>query len=254
MTRYRIAFPFLALLALALLPVSSGAQTVSRIWSFTPKAGAGPAVAEAIRAHTQYRDALGDPWDWDVYEVAVGEDTGKYYAASWNHTWADFDAYEAWPNGAAASAHFQATVAPLLEKISNEVTRANPEIAKLPSDPSYVPTLINVTDFYLMPGKQMAFSQALAKIHEAIVAADMPFYYSSDSREVGGSGPVYAIAGWGQRWADFVDPDTSMEEVMVQHYGEEEAMEIFTSFGESIHHWESFVVRYRQDLSSARGM
>ena len=254
MRRYRFAFPVLALLALALLPTSSRAQSVSRIWSFTPKAGAGPAVAEAIRAHTDHRDALGDPWDWDIYEVAVGEETGKFYAASWNHSWADFDAYDAWANGPAASAHFQATVAPLLEKVSNEVTRANEEIAKLPADPNYVPTLINVTDFYLMPGKQMAFNQALRKIHEAIVAADMPFYYSSDSREAGGSGPVVAIASWGRSWADFADPDTSMEAVMIQHYGEEEAMEIFSAFGGSVHHWENFIVRYRPDLSSARGM
>jgi hypothetical protein len=254
MTRYRITFLISVFVALALLPAVSQAQSVSRLWAFTPKAGAGPAVAEAIRAHVAFRDGLGDPWDWDIYEVEVGEETGKFYAASWNHSWPDFDAYDAWDNGPAAGTHFQATVAPLLEDVSNEIMRSNPDIVKLPTDPNYVPTLLNVTDFYLIPGKQMAFSEAIKKIHEAIVAADMPFYYSSDTRETGGTGPIFSIAGWGQSWADFADPDPSMEQAMVQQYGEEEAMEIFTAFSEAVHHWDSFVVRYRPDLSSARGM
>jgi hypothetical protein len=45
-----------------------------------------------------------------------------------------------------------------------------------------------------------------------------------------------------------------MEQVMLEKYGEEEGMEIFTAFSEAIHHTESFVVRYRRDLSSGGGM
>ena len=45
-----------------------------------------------------------------------------------------------------------------------------------------------------------------------------------------------------------------MEQVMMEAYGEEEAMEIFTAFGEAVHHMESFVVRYRADLSNVSGM
>ena len=255
MTRHRIGLLSILLPALALLmPTSSEAQDVSRLWAFTPKSGAGPAVAQAIRAHVEYRDALGDPWDWYIYEVEVGEETGKFYAASWNHSWADFDAYDAWENGPAASAHFQATVAPLLDKISNEIMRANHEMEKLPSDPNYVPNLISVTDFYLVPGRQGSFNDAIMKIHEAIVAAGLPWYYTSDFREAGGAGPLFSIAGMGQSWADFADPETPMEQMMIQHYGEEEAMEIFTAFGEGVRRWESFIVRFRPDLSSNRGM
>jgi hypothetical protein len=45
-----------------------------------------------------------------------------------------------------------------------------------------------------------------------------------------------------------------MEQVMMETYGEEEATEIFTAFGEAVHHWESFIVRHRPDLSGAGGM
>jgi len=244
------AFLFL-FVAMFTAPVQ--AQSVSQMWEFTPKAGAGAGVEEALRSHVEYRKSLNDPWSWQVYQEVVGPNVGKFYVASWSHSWADFDAYDSWAGGEAASAHFQATVAPLLEEMSNGISQEG-AISRFPDDPNWQPSLVNVTVFYLIPGKQMAFDESIRKIHDAIEGADMPFYYSSDFLVAGGSGPVYSIAGLSDTWADFADPDPSMEQVMTEAYGEEEAMQIFTAFSESVHHWESFVVRYRPDLSLLQGM
>jgi hypothetical protein len=254
MTRHRFSFPLLFLLALALLPATSSAQDLAQFWQFSPKPGNSPAFAEALRAHVEYRKELGDPWSWYVFEMVTGKDYPKFYVASWDHTWADLDAYDAWEGGAAASAHFQATVSPLVEKMSNHFTQSNRQMEKLPDDPNFAPTLVNVTTFFINPAKQGQFNETIMKFHEAIVEADMPFYYSSDFLVAGGEGPVFSIAGHGTSWADFADPDPNMEQVMIEHYGEEEAMEIFTAFGESIHHWDSFIVRARPDLSLISGM
>ncbi len=254
MTRHRFAFPFLFILALALMPAPSQAQDMARFWEFTPKAGNVPAFVEAFRAHVEYRKELGDPWSWYVYETVVGKDYPKFYVASWNHTWADFDAYDQWENGGAASAHFQATVSPLLEDMTTNISQANRAMERMPDDPNWVPQFVNVTTFYILPGKQGQFQEMIMKWHEAIEAADMDLYYSSDYLAAGGEGPLFSIAIMGDNWASFAEPDPTMEQVMVDHFGEEEAMAIFTGFGESVHHWDNFVVRTRPDLSLIQGM
>ena len=137
--------------------------------------------------------------------------------------------------------------------MSNEITQSNREMERMPPAPASV-SLVNVTTFYILPGKQMQFNQNMMKVHEAIVDADLPFYYASDYLVTGGSGPVFSIAGLGSSWADFADPDPDLEQVMMEMYGEEEAKGIFGAFSEAVHHWESFVVRIRPDLSSPGGM
>ena len=224
------------------------------MWKFTPKMGQGPAFEEAVRGHMEFRKAQGDPWDWQIYQVVVGENVGDYYAGSWSHTWADFDAYDAFEGAAILSAHFQATAGPLLEDMTTHISDGSQGIENRPPDPDYEVNLVFITEFYLMPGRQMAFNDALAKIDEAIKESGAPFYYTSSIPVMGASGPMFTIAGLGTSWADFADPDPNMEQIMMERYGEEEAMEIFTAFGESIHHTESRVVRYRADLSNVSGM
>jgi hypothetical protein len=70
--------------------------------------------------------------------------------------WADFDAYDDWADGPAAGAHFNATLGPLLEDMANSISQDGP-ISRFPDAPNYEPTLINVTEFYLIPGKQQGF-------------------------------------------------------------------------------------------------
>lgn len=254
MSRYRFVLSFVFLFMMALGARPAEGQEIGRLWKFTPELGQGPAFEAAFAAHMEFRKSQGDPWDWQIYQVVVGEDVGSYYAASWNHEWADFDAYEAFEGGAAMSTHFQATVTPTLKSMTSAITDGAQGISKLPESPDYEVNLINVTDFYLLPGKQGAFNEALRKFDEAIKGAGLPFYYTSDALVSGGSGPVISIAGLGSNWADFAETDPNMEQVMLDTYGEEEAMEIFTSFSDAVHHWESFVVRYRADLSNVSGM
>lgn len=254
MTRFRFVpfIVFVFVMALGMVPVQG--QDLGRMWTFTPKMGQGPAFEEALRGHMEFREAQGDPWDWQIYQVVVGDNVGDYIAASWDHTWEDFDAYDAYEGAGILSAHFQATAGATLEDMTTVITDDSQGIEKLPEDPNYEVNLVFVTNFYLMPGKQGAFNEALMKFDEAIKEANVPFYYSSSVPAAGGSGPLYTIAGLTSNWAEFADPDPNMEQIMVEKYGEEDAVEIFNAFGEAVHHTESFVVRYRRDLSSGGGM
>lgn len=253
MTKKSLVLAFLALFTLAWFPAGTHAQDLARFWKFTAKPGHQAGFEGALKAHMEFRASQDDPWTWHTYQVIVGEELGTYYVASWNHSWADFDAYGEWPNGGNAGRHFQATVFPLLKHQSTEISQSNRSMERMPADPSSI-SLVNVTTFHIIPAKQRQFYETIMKFHEAIVEADVPFYYASDYLVAGGKGPVFSLAGFGENWADFTDPDPTMEQIMVEKYGEEEAMKIFDAFSGSFSHWDSMILMTRRDLSSPGGM
>ena len=74
MTRYRFLSSFLFVFLMALGTVPAQGQELGRIWTFTPKMGQGPAFEGALRNHMEFRKAQGDPWDWEIWQVVVGEE------------------------------------------------------------------------------------------------------------------------------------------------------------------------------------
>ena len=249
MTKPPFVPTILFLLALAFLPGQGQAQDLSEAWMITPTAGSGAGFQEAFRSHMEFRKAQGDPWAWSMFEVVIGENAGDFMVISMDHSWADFDSYQDSDFIQLADPHFGATVGPLVETASSMILQGDTAFVKLPTDPDYEVSLVNLMTFHLIPGKAMAFNEALAKLHQAMVGADMPFYYMGSMPIIGGEGDTYSVAILGEKWADFVDPDPSMIQVMMETYGEEEAMAIFTAMGESYHKSESVMLRFREDLS-----
>ena len=244
----------LLFLTLAFIPTQIPAQDLSEAWLFTPKAGSGAGFQEAFRSHMEFRQNQGETWSWSMWEVVTGENVGDFMVVSMDHDWADFDTYENSEFAESVGPHWGATVGPLVEEMSNVILQGDTTFAKLPTDPTYAVDMINLITFHIIPGKMMAFYEGLGQIHEAMIGADMPVYYMGSMPVVGGEGDAYHIAIMGRNWADFADPDPNMMEVMAETYGEEEAMAIFTSFGESYHKSESVMLRFREDLSIILGM
>ena len=117
-------FPFTLMLGLCLAPFveSAPAQTIAMTYTLTPKAGSGAGFETALKRHMEWRVDNGDPWVWEIYQVATGDDLGAYVARSPGHTWADIDAYEASDFQPAAEAHFGATVGPLMASESSTIS------------------------------------------------------------------------------------------------------------------------------------
>ena len=249
MTKPTLLPAILLSLALAFIPTQTEGQNLSEAWMFTPKPGSGAGFQEAFRSHMDFRRTHGETWSWSMWEVVVGENVGDFMVVSMGHDWADFDSYQNSGFAETVGPHWGATVGPLVDEISNVVLQGDTTFMKLPEDPAYSAELINLMTFHIIPGKLMAFYEALGQIHEAMTGADMPVYYMGSMPVVGGEGDTYHIAILGRDWAEFADPDPSMMEVMAETYGEEEAMAIFTSFGESYHKSESVMLRFRGDLS-----
>lgn len=248
MFRIRWTPTVLVTLLSPLLFVPAQGQDLTMVWEFTPKAEALASFEAALKAHSEFRQENGDPWSWGIGQVVVGGNVGTYYALSGPHEWADFDAYGNSDFAKLADAHWAATVAPLVEKTTNWISRALPELSRLPEEEGEY-LLFDVTAFHLKPDGEMAANEAVGKVRQAMIDADAPIYWSAASPTIGAEGPTLSIMGMAENWAGFADPDPGMEEVLVEAYGEEGAMEIFNQFASSYHYYESFVVLARPDLS-----
>jgi hypothetical protein len=240
----------LFLFALAVVPARAQAQNLAEMWQITPKAGVEVGFQEAFKAHMDFRVAHGETWIWQTWEIVVGEDVGDFLIVSFDHSWADWDAYEVGDFMQVAGAHFGATVSPLVEDAANMIFQGDSTLSKMPTDPAYEPSLVNTMAFSLAPGKFMAFNGAMAQLHAAIVEADMPFFYLSSAPVVGGDDSDFTMAFIGESWADFTDPDPDLMQVMAEKYGEEEAMAIWTTLDESVAGIQSSMLRLRPDLSN----
>lgn len=235
-------------LFLGLLLTPARAQDLTMVWEFTPRSDAMATFEAALKAHMEFRQAQGDPWSWGIGQVVVGEKVGTYYALSGDHSWADFDAYNNSAFTQTADAHWAATVQPLLETATNWISMDLPDLSRPPSQPM-APTLYEVTAFYLNPGGEMAFNEGVGKVLQAVSDADAPMYWGTSTPRVGTPGPMMFITGMSEDWAGLADPDPNMEQILTEAYGEEGAMEIFRQFADAYHHYTSFIVVARPDLS-----
>ena len=164
-------------------------------------------------------------------------------------SWADFDAYNNSAFTQLADAHWAATVQPLVENEVNWISRSLPDLSRLPSEPSE-PTVFEVTAFYLTPDGGPAFNDAIGKVIQAVSDADAPIYWSASTPRVGAEGPRISIMGMSEDWAGLAEADPTMEQVLMEAYGEDGAMEIFNQFAGAYRYYTSFIVVARPDLST----
>ncbi|NNM06905.1 MAG: hypothetical protein HKO65_17545 [Gemmatimonadetes bacterium] len=248
MSGIRWVFATLALVLLAGLPRSGSSQDITMYWEFKVEPQSAAAFEAALKAHMEFREANGDPWEWRFFQQVVGKNLGTYMARAPGHSWADFDAYLGSDFSEVAGKHFDATVLPLVKEAWNGVDQENAELSHLPEnmDPY---TLFNVSVFYLKPDKMADFSEAVGTYKQLMIDHDFPFYWAVQSQAAGGDGPTMALVGFAESWADMAE-DPAVEAAMMETLGEEGAMELFQQFYGSFHHFENWIGQLRPDLSS----
>lgn len=252
MTRLRWIFATLVLALLGGIPSSALSQELTMVWEFKVKPGSAVAFEEALKAHMEYRESIGDPWEWLFFQQVIGENVGMYMARSPGHTWADFDEYMGSEIAQLAGTHFDATVQPLVEEVWNLIDQDNGELSRLPEDIEPY-TLFNVSVFHLKPDQMTAFSEAVGKMKQVVIDHDFPFYWGAQVQVAGTEGPSMALVGWAESWADMAE-DPAMEAAVVETFGEDGAQELFKQFYGSFHSFVNFIGMKRPDLSSGGGM
>lgn len=220
-------------------------HNLAQLWEVVPQKGQGPAFEAALKQHVAWRNAHGETWNWNIYQVVVGSNFGNFYVRSGDHTWADFDSYSL----PGADEHFQETVSPLLESISNVIMASDTVNVYMRTDGDF--NLLQIARYDVIPAKQQEVNAAIGKFSEAIRKQKNKMYHAFSSPAVGGNGE-WEITGVfpAENWASFEEPDPSFIELMMSEYGEEEAMEILNSFMSGVKKVASSVLVYRKDLSS----
>ncbi len=217
------------------------------------KPGMGSAFEMALKEHIAWRKAQGDPWTWDVYQVAVGDNIGDYSIRSANHAFADIDAYERWSMESGASQNFQATVAPYVETITHSVSVLNTELLRWPEDTEGY-TLFSVDRYQLKPGQQPVFEAVIKKFHDAAVQHDYPSYFAVLWGGLGAERPTVSIVSPYKSWADMEGPDEELGDFLTRALGEEAAGEMYQQYSGSWTTMKNYVTRHRPDLSSSSAM
>lgn len=255
MSSRRVVPTLFAALLLAVMSQSAWAQmnSLAQLYTVKPKAGMEIGFQTALKQHAEWRAQNKDPWSWTTYEVVQGENLGSFVIRSGDHSWADFDTYDA-GFGPVGNVQFQATVAPLVESTTASISTLDTAHVRLPDDMSKM-TLLQVVTYYLKPDQGQRFNEVVGKFHSAIVKTDYPAYYAFVNQVAGSVGPAVTLVLPFENWAAFEEPDKPMAAMLAEVYGKKEAAKMSEEFSNCFTRIETSVLRVRPDLSvTAPGM
>ena len=235
------------LLGLVSQNVLAQENNLARMYYMDAKTGMEAGLETALKQHAEWRKEQGDPWTWTVLQVVNGEHLGRFMARSGNHAWGDFDAYDT-GFGPKADIHFNATVAPLIESASSAITSVDTTNVNWHPNNDAV-NLISVTTFHLKPGQGEAFTQAINKLHTAIVEHNYPAYHAFEWNVNGAAGQAVSLILPYENWAAMEGPEEPFFAFMARVMGPEEIQKTFAAIDDTYHKQESFVLLQRRDLS-----
>jgi hypothetical protein len=109
--------------------------------------------------------------------------------------------------------------------------------------------LYEVFTYRLDASKWMEFLQLVEKTHQAIVQHDPEWQYSWEICRNGVVGMVAVLNVRHENWASLQEPEKSMEDVLKEAFGDEEARDIMQAWAQLDAESESFIVQYRPELS-----
>lgn len=215
-----------------------------------PKPGAAKQYEAARAKHMGWHKAKKDTWNWHVWEVMSGENTGAFIVGSFGHAWKDFDGREAFDK--ADIADVSATIGPTLARSALSYWSERVDISQNPSTPNSQPApLLSVTTYLLRPDAVSDFVEAVKKINEGIKKTN--YAVSGPSRWYqlvnGGENPTFVLIGERANWAAFSPNDKTLDVAMAEAYGKDEGPALMASLRKTFHSIHTSIYQYRQDLS-----
>ena len=193
-----------------------------------------------------------DSWEWQIWQVLVGEKVGSYVVRTGGHHWADFDAHS--KTLAAGGENFSEYVAGTIDSMSSRIVRFLPELSAWPEDMDR-PAFVTVLEYRIRYGAAAEFSSALRKINEGFRNSDLPFRGAAWFAVVCGErkGSTYVLVFPHKNWADMKAPEKSFWTRVEEIFGRQEAENLRETYRRSIVSRTSSILAYRPDLSSVPG-
>ncbi len=228
-------------------PLIAQDNNLARMYMVTPKDGMSAQFESALREHAKWRADNGDPWSWGTYAPETGDAIGSVVIRSSEHTWADFDEYDA-SFAMKGLVHWNATVAPLVESVASGIWAMDMENSSLPSD-QMQPAVVNVTTFHLRPGREQQFGEMVSQASKILVKHGWTNFLWESPVSGGGPGPTTDLVSLHPNWADMQEPDPDFATIMIQELGQDGFAEWISKLGETWRGMQSMTLRYRPDLS-----
>ena len=235
----------LAVMLAAFIPVTAAVAqegTISQSFLLPVRLANVAQFEEAYLRHVEWHREQGDTWTWDTWSTVTG-DLGTYIVITDGHTWADFDAPPVDPlaDGADAMAQFGS----LVESISSGFARLMTDVSRPAAGPM---PLVHVIDFEVKEGMDGDFLQAVRKFTEAAERVNWTQHYVWLA-SVGGSEEDYILVLQHENWASFAPPEMSVEAVLEEALGRQEAAALWDMFNNAVESRSERIWTYRPDLS-----
>lgn len=248
MTRIR-PLMMTAVMALTVAPAAAQEESpglISRTFTVEVRLDSILGFEDAYRQHLQWHEKNGDGWAWNTWQVVNGANLGRYLLLSHGHRWADFDSN---PDMRQAEwADFLTHVAPHLDGLSSSLQTFEPALSNWPGEMAQ-PQLVEITEYQLTFEGFRDFRAAIAKIRQAVVDKDPTRHFAWFSTLNGSPGPKMILAVPRGAWADFEPDEVPLWSLVSDAYGEPEAESMRRTIATTVDRQESYVVRYREDLS-----
>jgi hypothetical protein len=238
---------------LGILVVAPGvvAQDTNLAFAYRVRVNVGQerAFEAAMREHVAFRQEQGEPFSWEVYQVAFGDDAGQYLIRTANHSWADLDTYNGMGDfQRAVGDQFNSTILPFIAESSSWVTALDTAMSVMPPNMDDM-NVFMVNRVWVDSEGAMEMEQAMRTIRETAMANDM--HYVVLRTLVGAQGSDLALVVPSQDFAGLEEPSPGMDELLMQALGEDGMMELFGSWLSGIEETSTSIIVLRRDLSVA---
>jgi hypothetical protein len=200
----------------------------------------------ARRKHMEWHRAQHDPWEWDVFEIMTGPDTGGYIIASGNHQWRDMEEWNAQHAAADGADSLAAMGFAITSSERSYWTQLN-SLSRLPPQSERLP-LATVTYYRTRPGSDRSVRAAIARLNTALESGNYPLATIWYVLSSGGEGPTFALLTPRSGLGDMA-PAPGLLEVLATQLGRPRAEALLASFFEHVIGTSSEMLRRRVDLS-----
>jgi hypothetical protein len=227
---------------------AQNANNVCRIFFQTPKPGMTQQFEAARKKHNAFHGSQKDTWTWNTFAIQTGDNTGTYVTSTCGHSWKDFDDWEA-KMGKADAADAGASIGPTVQNGRNGfyLYRADMSLAPANQPPGAIAA---VTVYTLHPSATPDFVAAIKKVNDALnKQTDWPKTSGWLQLMNGGESPTFVLIQQRKSWADFAPLPKSVQDVLAEVYGKEEADAIQKTVRDSTARLWTEAATYRQDLS-----
>jgi hypothetical protein len=227
---------------------AQNASNVCRIYFVKPKPGSEAQLEQGRKKHMQFHKSQNDTWTWTTFAIETGMNAGVYVTSTCGHTWKDFDDWEK-RLGKADTADGAANMSPHEQASWNGfyLYRSDMSLGAANRPPTPITA---VTIYVLHPGAQNEFMDAIKKINDALAKQpDWPKTSGWLQLINGGEGPTFVLLNARQNWADFAPLPKSVQDVVTETYGKDQADSIYKTIRDSTDHLFTESAVYRPDLS-----